>query len=419
MSPQAARDEAEVAGERTIAEVHRVRSIEARVSSIMALALMCGLGIALLAWYYGSAMRRPARQVEHARALSTSHAQSDMPLPPLGRIGFPIIPTAAPTRAAQQSAGPPARAAVLELPEVLQAPRAVDANRGAGQSTNYAVASQSTPAQRTLQRRLSGPVFARQTDAPNAAAGPVSTDAGSSGTAAPERTMLGDPGASLSSAPPSSFSSNELASLLKPAVSPATAASVLPTQQLLLAKGAFIDCTLETAIDSSLPGMTTCITATDTFSSDGKVILLERGSKLVGETRGQVQQGGSRVFVLWTEARSPAGVIVPLASPGTDELGRAGVSGDVNRHFWDRFGAAILISIIDAGTQAAVHSASGGGTVVYGPNASEDVMTEVLKETIRIAPTVVKNQGDRIQVLVARDLDFRSVYELRSRGAHR
>jgi type IV secretion system protein VirB10 len=40
-------------------------------------------------------------------------------------------------------------------------------------------------------------------------------------------------------------------------------------------------------------------------------------------------------------------------------------------------------------------------------------MTEVLKSTVNIAPTVTKNNGDRIEILVARDLDFRSVYELK------
>jgi type IV secretion system protein VirB10 len=189
-------------------------------------------------------------------------------------------------------------------------------------------------------------------------------------------------------------------------------AQVLPTQRLLLAKGAFIDCTLETAIDSTLPGMTTCITATDTFSVDGQVVLLERGTKLVGETRGEVQQGSARVFVLWTEARTPTGVVVPLASPGTDELGRAGLAGQVDRHFWQRFGAAILISVINGALQAAVQSSSNNGTVILNPSASQDVMTEVLKSTVNIPPTVTKQNGDRIQVFVARDLDFRSVYEL-------
>ena len=166
--------------------------------------------------------------------------------------------------------------------------------------------------------------------------------------------------------------------------------------------------------------MTTCVMATDTFGVDGQVVLLERGTKLIGETRGEVQQGSARVFVLWTEARTPTGVIVPLASPGADELGRSGLPGVVNRHFWQRFGAAILVSVIDGAVQGAVQSAgNGNGSVVVNPSATQGVMTEVLKGTINIPPTVVKRQGDRIQILVARDLDFRSVYELRSIAADR
>jgi type IV secretion system protein VirB10 len=63
-----------------------------------------------------------------------------------------------------------------------------------------------------------------------------------------------------------------------------------------------------------------------------------------------------------------------------------------------------------------VQSSSRGGAIIYNPSTSQDALTDVLKGTINIAPTVIKHQGDRIQILVARDLDFRPVYELRAAG---
>jgi type IV secretion system protein VirB10 len=263
-----------------------------------------------------------------------------------------------------------------------------------------------TPGELAFERKLAGPAFAR-----------ASNEVGSAPVA--PIAPMGEPSAFGASRPADDRGDGAqgMSALLRPTVTPAVAASVLPTRRFLLAKGAFIDCTLESAIDSTLPGMTTCITATDTFSADGTVVLLERGTKLVGETRGQVQQGAARIFVLWSEARTPTGVVVPLSSPGTDELGRSGLPGEVNRHFWDRFGAAILLTVVNGAVQGAVNSQNSGSSVIVGPSGTTDVMTEVLRSTANIAPTVTKAQGDRIQVFVARDVDFRSVYALRLANA--
>ena len=396
--------------ERGIAAAYRVRSLESRAGSVLSLVVVCALGAGLLAWYYGAALERPASAAEKARGLTAGRAQTEMALPPLLPIAVPASARVPSNPRPDATGSPPiANASVASpswlaaLPIVSSPPLAVTGARMSSSRSGKA------PRQRAVERRLAGPTFAARSES-----GAADNAGASSSPQAPVAES-----ASLPEGPrPPSIRSDpasvagELAKLLMPATAPAVAAQVLPTRTLLLPKGAFIDCTLETAIDSTLPGMTTCITATDSFGADGKVVLLERGSKLVGETRGEVEQGSSRVFVLWTEARTPTGVVIPLASPGTDELGRAGLPGTVNRHFFQRFGAALLVSIIDAGAQAA--AASRSGTVIYSPTASQDVMSEVLKDTLRIAPTVVKHQGDRIQVLVARDLDFRSVYELRA-----
>jgi type IV secretion system protein VirB10 len=372
-----------IPGDRGETLVRRGLSLQSRLSNLLAIALISALGIAGLTWYYAHTLAGRAEARQSSRTALASHVTGDTEIPSIGRIDPPPPP-----------ALPEALAPVTAEP--LPPPVAPETSPLAPVQDGSSVTQPKSAAELLLERQLSGAVFSLQNNSPPP----------------PERrAALAD-----SSALARDHEAGGLGSLLKTGNEPMNAQpSVLPAQRLLLAKGSFIDCTLETAIDSTLPGMTTCIMATDAFGVDGKVVLLERGTKLVGETRGQVQQGVARVFVLWTEARTPTGVVVPLASPGTDELGRSGLPGEVNRHFWERFGAAMLVSVIDGAVEAAVQSSrSGNGTVVLEPAASQGVMTEVLKGTINIPPTVVKRNGDRIQVLVAHDVDFRTVYELRA-----
>jgi type IV secretion system protein VirB10 len=391
-----------VAGERGVASIHGTRSLQARVSSLLAGGLTGLLALGFLTWYYTQTFSRQSRAAAASESKAKQQAQGEMMLPPLGRVDPPL---------AERVLGPPPEPPVASTFATEHFPRTEAVPYAP--ATAYSSVPAPTPQQFANQRRLSGPVFV---SASNDSTQPVGARSG-------EVTYQGDHTRQTSGvASASGVASDEsaLAGLLEPTATPAAHAKVLPTQRLLLPKGAFLDCTLETAIDSSLPGMTTCVTATDTFSADGSVVLLERGTKLVGETRGDVRHGTARVYVLWTEARTPTGVVVPLASPGTDELGRAGLPGEVNRHFWERFGAAILVSVIDGAVQAtAQRSSRGEGAVIVNPSTSRDVMTEVLRSTINIPPTVTKPHGDRIAVLVARDLDFRSVYELRSVAAAR
>lgn len=215
-----------------------------------------------------------------------------------------------------------------------------------------------------------------------------------------------------SSQNPGTFDGN-----LKSAPTPRALAGVIGNRNLLLAKGSMLDCVLNTAINSSQPGMVSCTLTRNIYSDNGKVLLLERGSLITGEFGGRLKTGQTRIYVLWNRIKTPKGVVVSLDSPGTDALGRSGIDGDVDKHWGERIGNAFMLSLIqDAiGFAATRGNNQNGSSQMYFQNTQQtgdNMATTVLKDSLQIPPTISKNQGERIAIFVARDLDFSAVYDL-------
>ncbi|RFB76675.1 type IV secretion system protein VirB10 [Methylovirgula sp. 4M-Z18] len=215
-------------------------------------------------------------------------------------------------------------------------------------------------------------------------------------------------------------SQSGLGALLVSTSTPGRAAQMIGNRNFILAKGSFINCSLNTAINSSVAGMTSCTVTNDVFSDNGKFVLIERGSTLTGEYQANLHVGDERLFVLWNRIKTATGVVVSLDSPGTDRLGNSGLPGYVDNHYFKRFGAAVLLSMFTTGeqigqnaVQTAMQSKNGNNTnntTNISTGAPDSLITNALNATINIPPTLTKNQGDTVGIFVARDLDFSTVY---------
>lgn len=208
---------------------------------------------------------------------------------------------------------------------------------------------------------------------------------------------------------------DEMASRLESTQTVGVTASFIADKAHTIAQGKMLGCILETAIHSALPGMTRCVLTENVYSYDGRLLLLKKGSRLVGQYEGGIQHGESRIFVIWTRVITPEGIDVDLKSPGTGDLGRAGHGVYIDSHFFERFGASALLSII--GGLAASESEGDVRLEAVGDSFNESAEI-ALKESIKIRPTGHKNQGERIKVFVARDIDFKPVLELARNYLH-
>lgn len=243
-------------------------------------------------------------------------------------------------------------------------------------------------------------------------------------------------------------------------------ATKLSSTSLMLPQGTLIPCTLTTKVVSEVSGFATCVLSQNVYSADGKTVLFDRGSTAMGEYVAGIQQGTRFLHVLWTRIRTPHNIVVNIASPSASSLGTIGLEGFVDNRWFDRLGAALLLSLIQDGinygfsvldtprgaeyikgeqetttvtrqsttvvnkdggsstSERTTTSAPSAGVVIpaqaqtastaaaKSKDATGQMAEKVLASTINIKPVIYKNQGDRITIFVARDVSFDGVYSL-------
>lgn len=240
----------------------------------------------------------------------------------------------------------------------------------------------------------------------------------------PQRQAMLDEQAALSGAGggglgdiSSSRSRGSLSNLSGTTFTPSKAV-LAPKRKYLLTHGTYARCVLYTEIVTDQPGIIDCRLTEPVYSADGSTMLAAAGDRLTGEQSVEVKAGQVNVFTSWTEMDTEAGVRARLDSLGAGPMGASGTEAWIDNHYLQRFGGAVMLSFIQDALQAAANttqksSSSGGYTVNNSEQNVESMASKVLDSTINIPPTAHISPGTVMTVIVARDIDFSSVFENR------
>jgi type IV secretion system protein VirB10 len=193
-----------------------------------------------------------------------------------------------------------------------------------------------------------------------------------------------------------------------------------PASPYMLMAGSVIPATLITGINSDLPGQIQALVSQNIYdSSTGNNILIPQGARLIGTYDSQIAYGQSRVLIVWSRVIFPNDQYIDLEGmPGADLSGFAGLTDQVDNHYFRIYGSALLMSLFSAGMQLSQPQSSnamGAPTsqqIIAGAMGQElgQTSTQMIQKNLNIQPTINIRPGDNFNVLVTRDIPFKGPY---------
>lgn len=182
-------------------------------------------------------------------------------------------------------------------------------------------------------------------------------------------------------------------------------------------KGWKIPCTPDVPLSSELPGPISCTTDAEVRSLDNTTTLLPKGTTINGQIERGLANGDHRLFLVWTDALTPAPDLLPIdlgGMPAADQAGQIGVPGDLNPHTWEKLKGLAFVTLIQTGSNVAVAAAqSGSRNNYFGPFAQmgNSAALDAFAADRNIPTTLYRGAGQPLVVYVSKYVDLYKYYK--------
>jgi len=210
---------------------------------------------------------------------------------------------------------------------------------------------------------------------------------------------------------------------------PGVVSSFPVDRSLVLTADRYIPAVLENSLNSQLPGRAIAVVERPVFGEDSRSVLIPAGSRVIGAYRAQSKYGLARLDIAWSRILRPDGVTINLDAASEDVMGQSGIPGDLDTRWAQKYGSALLVSVIGAGGDWALASDSTNVTSPLGTtttvqngrtlaanrfgNDMERLGQRMVEDNLDIRPILTVPQGTRLLIIPTEDIWLRDPAHLR------
>lgn len=194
-----------------------------------------------------------------------------------------------------------------------------------------------------------------------------------------------------------------------------------PLSPFQINAGTIIPANLVTPINSDLPGHIIAKVRRNVYdTATGNYLLIPQGSTLMGMYDSQVAYGQSRVLIVWSRLIFPDASSFDLQGmPGADLVGVAGLSDQVDNHYFRIFSSALMFSLFGAAGQLSQPQSNNNQLtsqqIIYGAIGQQmgQTATQLVAKNMNIQPTLKIRPGVDFNVLLTRDMVLQAPYSVK------